>query len=69
MDENWEILCDAFDSSVESSSKYHTGIACIEENCDKPAGSYWSPYWCFDCNSDRMKRISTSLKNMVSDFE
>lgn len=42
-------------------SKYHTGKECIERGCHNPAGTAWSPLWCFECNAKRMDRISGNL--------
>lgn len=50
-----------------NSEKYHTGKVCIEPNCQNPAGTAWSPVWCFECNVKRMKRISKSLHSMVNE--
>ena len=44
--------------------KYHTGKKCVEPGCNNPAGTVWSPHWCFSCNADRMKRITTSLESI-----
>lgn len=52
-----------------NSSKYHTGEPCIEEGCERPAGTWWSPYWCFECNVKRMKRISKQLNNFINKLE
>ena len=38
-------------------AKYRTGKKCIEEGCDNPAGTAWSPYWCVECNIKRIDRI------------
>lgn len=40
---------------------YHTGKSCIEEGCDRPAGTAWSPSWCFECNVIRIRRIDEQL--------
>lgn len=45
---------------------YHTGKPCVEEGCDRPAGTAWSPYWCFECNVVRIKRIDRQLKELLS---
>ena len=45
-----------------NSPRFHTGGPCIEEGCDKPAGTAWSPYWCFECNVARMKKIGDFLR-------
>ena len=44
--------------------QYHTGEACIEKGCDAPAGTAWSPHWCFQHNVARIKRINASFKRM-----
>jgi hypothetical protein len=41
-----------------NSAKYHAGKECIEEGCSKPAGTAWSPYWCFECNVKRIERVN-----------
>jgi hypothetical protein len=48
-----------------NSAKYHTGKKCIETNCNNPAGTAWSPYWCVDCNIKRIDRITKQLKNLI----
>lgn len=45
--------------------KYHTGKPCIE-GCGRPAGTYWSKYWCQPCNAKRMDSISASLESMLA---
>lgn len=45
--------------------KYRTGKNCVE-GCGRPAGTWWSPYWCWFCNAQRMDRISKQLKDMVN---
>lgn len=44
---------------------YHTGKACIEPDCKRPAGTMWSPYWCFECNVERIDRISKNLEEIA----
>lgn len=51
-----------------NSSKYHTGMKCIENGCNRPAGTAWSPHWCFECNVIRMDRINENLKKMQQTF-
>ena len=48
-----------------NSSKYHTGEECIEDDCSNPAGTAWSPWWCFECNVKRIKRIDTQLTGLI----
>jgi hypothetical protein len=52
-----------------NSSSYHTGKECIEPNCHKPAGTAWSPYWCFKCNVERIRCIDASLKEIEERLE
>ena len=47
-----------------NSPRYHTGKKCIE-GCGRPAGTAWSPFWCFECNVERIKRIDTQLKAAI----
>ena len=51
-----------------NSEKYHTGKLCVE-GCRRPAGTAWSPYWCFECNVKRINRINKHLKQLTSCFE
>lgn len=52
-----------------NSEKYHTGEACIEKGCTKPAGTFWSPLWCFDHNVERMNRVTAGLNDAVKRAE
>lgn len=47
-----------------NSPQYHTGKKCIE-GCGRPAGTAWSPHWCFECNVKRIKRISKQFEDML----
>lgn len=47
-----------------NSARCHTGKLCIE-GCGRPAGTAWSPYWCFECNVRRIDRINTSLEGLT----
>lgn len=49
--------------------EHHTGKKCIELDCDKPAGTGWSPFWCQACNASRMKRISSTLEHELARLE
>ena len=40
-----------------NSSAYHTGKECMTEGCINPAGTAWSPYWCFECNAKRIREL------------
>lgn len=48
-----------------NSAKHHTGKKCIEKGCDKPAGTFWSPFWCQACNARRLTHISDVLQHEV----
>lgn len=48
-----------------NSSLHWTGHDCIE-GCGRPAGTAWSPHWCFECNVKRIRRISASLDSIMS---
>jgi hypothetical protein len=48
---------------------YHTGEECVEKDCERPAGTAWSPFWCFECNVERMHRISGQLNNFIAQRE
>lgn len=54
---------------VGNSWRYYTGKDCIEEGCYFPAGTAWSPHWCFGHNVERMKRISKSMEDIAKRFE
>jgi len=49
--------------------RYRTGKRCIGHprgfKCDEPAGTKWSPHWCFDCNVKRIDGINASLDRML----
>ena len=56
----------AYDKShVKNSKIYHTGKECIEKDCHKPAGTYWSHLWCVDCNIARMRRIDAQFYSLM----
>ena len=39
-----------------------SGKACVEKGCTSPAGTLWSPFWCFEHNIERMERIGRNLE-------
>lgn len=47
---------------------YHTGKPCIEDGCDRPAGTAWSPHWCFEHNVERIKRITQQFGEIKEGF-
>jgi hypothetical protein len=51
-----------------NSAKWHTGKKCIEAGCPNPAGTAWSPYWCFDHNVERIKRIDAGFEKIAASF-
>jgi len=54
----------AFENSQHegNSSLYHTGKQCVEKYCTKPAGTKWSPFWCFKHNVERIKRVNKQFE-------
>lgn len=48
-----------------NSLAYHTGFPCIECGL-RPAGTDWSPYWCFECNVARIRRIDSSFAALLA---
>jgi hypothetical protein len=52
-----------------NSSKWHTGKQCVEKGCRKPAGTWWSPVWCFDHNVERMKRVTAAMDDAAKRAE
>ena len=50
-----------------NSPTYHTGKKCITIECTNPAGTGWSPFWCFECNVKRIRGIDNSL-NQISEY-
>lgn len=49
--------------------KYHTGKICVEPGCENKAGTWWSKYWCFECNIKRIKRIDSQFESLLSEFK
>jgi hypothetical protein len=45
-----------------NSAAHHSGRRCVEKGCKAPAGTAWSPFWCFEHNVERMDRISANLE-------
>ena len=43
-----------------------SGRACIE--CGEPAGTAWGPYFCPDCDVERLDRIDASLEEIRRSF-
>lgn len=48
--------------------KYRTGKKCITPRCLNPAGTAWSPFWCFECNVKRINGITEKLKEIEQSF-
>lgn len=55
-------------NDIGNSEKYHTGKSCIEDNCNRPAGTMWGKLWCYECNVKRIDRISKQLSSIVHDI-
>ena len=43
-----------------------SGRSCIE-GCGRAAGTHWGPYYCPDCDSVRMDRITKQLEALAKD--
>ena len=39
---------------------------CVEQGCDEPAGTRWSPYWCERHDKERRDRITEQLDGLVA---
>ena len=52
---------------IGNSRKYHTGKLCAFPGCEEPAGTAWSPFWCFKHNVDRIKRISKQFEDILNE--
>lgn len=50
-----------------NSEKYHTGKVCATSDCNNPAGTLWSSYYCFTCNVERMNRVG--FERVMSEYE
>jgi len=48
-----------------NSPRWHTGKPCIEKDCTEPAGTAWSPFWCFKHNAERIRSIDRALTALV----
>ena len=48
---------------------YQVGNSCIENGCERPAGTAWSPYWCFEHNVERMERVVRQLTELADRLE
>jgi hypothetical protein len=48
--------------------EFHSGKRCIVPGCDRPAGTRWSPLWCFKHNVERMDRINRGLAKIGQRF-
>jgi hypothetical protein len=46
--------------------KYHTGKQCYVHGCTNPAGTAWSPYWCFEHNVERIRCVDKQLSDIVA---
>ncbi len=37
--------------------------------CENPPGTKWSPYWCEECNKERLGHISKRMANLQEQFK
>ena len=51
-----------------NSTKHRTGRPCFEAGCQEPAGTSWSPFWCFAHNVARMDRIDAQFDGLEADL-
>jgi len=47
-----------------NSPKFHIGKPCVIPGCAEPAGTLWSPHWCFTHSMERIREINKNLKWM-----
>lgn len=50
----------------KNSPAYHTGKPCIEVGCNAPAGTWWSPHWCFTHNVERICQITAQMNTLAN---
>lgn len=43
-----------------------SGRSCIE--CGRPAGTLWGPYWCPDCDEERLNRCTRNLLEALGEL-
>ena len=55
-------------SDPKNGSQHHTGLPCIEDGCQEPAGTAWSPHWCQRHNAERIRRISGQLDAIIERY-
>jgi hypothetical protein len=56
-------------SSPLHSSKYHSGKICIEEGCNKPAGTYWNINLCSECTILKIDMIIMISNGLLARFD
>lgn len=58
---------DAFENIDDpgNSCEHWTGKVCIAPGCIRPAGTAWGPYWCFEHNVERIKKIDEQLNKLI----
>jgi hypothetical protein len=45
-----------------------SGRTCIEDGCEKAAGTRWGPLWCAEHDQERMDRISGQMAEIQASF-
>lgn len=43
-----------------------SGRPCVD--CGSPAGTWWGPHWCPDCDQRRLDRCTAQLESIASDL-
>ena len=52
-----------------NSASHHTGKPCFYKKCGRPAGTQWSPMFCFPCNVARMDSLNDSVNLIKENLE
>lgn len=42
-----------------------SGRTCVEDGCERQAGTWWGPLWCPEHDKERLDRISISLEELA----
>lgn len=43
-----------------------SGYVCVEDGCDRAAGTWWGPYWCPEHDKERIDRISRQFDDILA---
>lgn len=45
-----------------------SGRTCVELGCSRPAGTWWGPLWCPECDKARLDRVSDQLDAIATEI-